>query len=268
MTETPILHGYRVVMTRPTSSNTAFSLRIRALGAELIQYPVMQLDSLPIPSQLRHQEALFTGFDCVTWTSQNAVRHVFEQLTQAQQEATVKHFDGLHACIGTRTAHALEEWGIKPDIWPAKARAQELAQHLIQTYPISGWRILFPCSAWARSELPEGLRAAGGVVESCPVYTPSPTHPDPEVIHQGITEQKPQIIVFASPSAVRYFVENVGHHALQMETRRIWFACIGSTTATALQTLGYTPDIVPANPGMPQLLHAIQSYFSLNKRKQ
>jgi uroporphyrinogen-III synthase len=156
-----------------------------------------------------------------------------------------RHFRRLQS-EGDRTAHEMQARGWMPECVSEEASAHGLVQAL-QTRSVKGARILFPCSAIAEPTFPEGMRAAGALVDLVHVYTTEPVwlqHPleKPRLARQLAEElRRGCIATCASPSAARALAELAQEAAAFRELQRTPIVVIGTTTARAVSDLGLQP---------------------------
>lgn len=150
------------------------------------------------------------------------------------------------AAVGDRTAHEMQACGWMPECVSEEASAHGLVQAL-QTRSVKGARILFPCSAIAEPTFPEGMRAAGALVDLVHVYTTEPVWlqqplEKPRLARQLAEElRRGCIATCASPSAARALAELAQEAAAFRELQRTPIVVIGTTTARAVSDLGLHP---------------------------
>lgn len=172
------LEGFKIVVTRHPEAAQKTARLIEELGGEPIIIPFIQItplsDLLPLDRRLKE----LSSYDWLLFTSRNAVT-----VTLDRMEALGLPLDELArvrvAAVGTGTAQALEERGIKVALIPSRFRWQELAQEMAWQGP--GTRILFPRGNLAKVELPVAMRQSGLEVDAVTVYE---TRPDPGVAAQ------------------------------------------------------------------------------------
>jgi uroporphyrinogen-III synthase len=234
------LAGWRVLVTRPREQAGALVDALRALGAEACIYPTIDLH--PPPSWDALDGALARPHDWAVFTSPSAVRFT---CGRADAIGLREGLDTLRlAAVGAETARALVAAGLRAEIVPDDQRQEGLAAALVPLAP--GTRILFPQAVGGRELLREVLASRGCVVDVVPVSQTLPVSMD----------QKPppfDAATFASPSALRAFVERWGAAALAPAV----VAVIGPTTAAAARDLGVRVDATPPTPSMPALARAV-----------
>ncbi len=196
------LAGRTVAVTRARAQASDMARRLRALGARVIEAPVIRIRPLPVDlGQLD-----LPGFDLVCLTSPNGVRLLFDALDAAGLDARALAGAKV-AVIGPGTARALADHGIRADVVPERFVAEALVQAL-EALPVK--RALIVRASEARDVLPDALSARGAEVEVLPLY---------ETVAEPLAEQAlagargADYITFTSSSTVRFFLEAAGGEA-------------------------------------------------------
>jgi uroporphyrinogen III methyltransferase/synthase len=211
------LHGRRIVVTRARAQAGTLVARLRDLGAEVDECPVIRIEPLAGPPI----DAAVYGLVCVT--SPNAPRLLLERCggdARAFAGATV-------AAIGPGTAAALREVGLVADVIAERS----LAEGLLAALPdvLSGTRALVARAEDARDALPDGLRAAGAQVDVVGLYRTRAALPrDPERMLGA------DAVAFTSSSSVSRFAEALAGHDLS----RVRGVSIGPVTSATAREIG------------------------------
>jgi uroporphyrinogen-III synthase len=234
--------GWRVLVTRPREQAGALVDALRALGAEPIVYPTIDLQ--PPPSWDALDRALAAPHEWAVFTSPSAVRFT---CARADELGASARLSALRlAAVGAETARALEAAGLRAEIVPAPddQRQEGLVAALAPLAP--GTRVLFPQAIGGRELLREVLASRGCVVDVVPVSQTLP-------VEMAAPPPAFDAATFASPSALRAFVDRWGAAALAGAV----VAVIGPTTAAAARELGVRVDATPPAPNMPALARAV-----------
>jgi uroporphyrinogen III methyltransferase/synthase len=164
------------------------------------------------------------------------------------------------ASIGPQTAQALRRRGVEPDFVPGEYVAEAILPGLGD---LRGRSVLLPCAELARRDLPDGILAAGGVVDVVPLYqTLLPARADPAglaALKSGV-----DVITLTSPSTVQNFVllaREQGLDPLDLPGGPV-FACIGPITRQAAEVERLPRLLVAAEYTGAGLIRAIQSIYS------
>jgi uroporphyrinogen III methyltransferase/synthase len=257
------LAGKRVVVTRATDQAGELIELLRNRGAEPLAYPCIAVaqpeDTASLDAAL---QAMCAGeFDCLVLTSRNGVTALRARLLALGLDP-----EGLSrvavAAVGPATARAVErELGVRavtvPDEFVAEALAAALAGRLRP-----GERVLLCQADIARAVLAESLAAAGAAVTSVVAYR--------TVIGAGGVDL-PALLEAGQVDAILLTSASTAHNLrrrLDAESGRhvdlagVCVACLGPIVAGAAQELGWTVSVLPAEPTLPALLDALETYFA------
>jgi uroporphyrinogen III methyltransferase/synthase len=240
--ETRPLFGVRVIVTRAREQASGLSASLRALGAQPIELPVIEIaDPPPDRQKLLAAAAAGVGqYDWVVFTSANAVDRFLPLVGDARRFGSARI-----AAIGPGTADALRSRSLVADLVPQRF----VAESLLEAFPAPDGpdgpgRVLLPRAAVARDVLPKGLRAKGWTVDVVEAYRTVPA-PSPA----GPVEA--DVVTFTSSSTVANFM------ALGLPVPPI-VACIGPVTAKTAEEHGLTVSVVAEEHTIEGLLRAVR----------
>lgn len=254
--ETRPLFGKKIVVTRAAEQAEDFAGLLRHAGADPILLPVIQIR--PVSDWGRLDAALnhLDRYQAIIFTSVNGVRFFRERLLTRHIDIRNLHGKALYA-IGPKTAERLWEWGLKVERLPEVFQAEGIVSMLLQI-GISGKKFLIPRAKEAREILPDEIRRLGGEVDVVPVYETIGASPPSEV---DLSEM--DMITFASPSSVRYFMSGVGQPLREgcQRGKAPLIACIGPITAECARSMGLAVTVIPKQYTIAALAEAIIHYF-------
>ena len=159
------LFGRRVAVPRSPGQASALSRRLRDLGAEVVEVPLIAIEAGDPVGDV-------SGFDWIAVTSPNAVDGLFAGLRDARDLAGASV-----AAVGPGTSAALAARGVVADLVPSRSNAEGLLAEFPPP-PSGGGRVLLPQSSIARPVLADGLRAAGWDVTVVHAYGTVPVTVD------------------------------------------------------------------------------------------
>ena len=228
------LRGVTVAVTRARQQASGLARRLEALGASVIQAPVIRVHEL---SDTAHATLDPKPYDLICVTSANGVAGLFERLDDGTHpRGDARALAGTRiAAIGTATARALAERGIVADVLPERAVAESLAQALASV-PVR--HALIARAREARDVLPDALRARGAQVDVLELYE---TVAEPLTSRALKDVRSADYVTFTSSSTVRFFLQAAGGGAGLSPGTRI--VSIGPVTSTALREAGLEPHI-------------------------
>ncbi len=229
------LRGVTVAITRARAQASGLARRLEALGASVIQAPVIRVRQLTDPSQPTLDPS---PYDLICVTSATGVAGLFERLddgTHPRGDARALATTRI-AAIGAGTARALAERGIVADVLPERSVAESLVQALAEV-PVT--RALIARAREARDVLPDALRARGAQVDILELYETVAEPLAPQALR---AVRAADYVTFTSSSTVRFFLQAAGERGggLSPATRIV---SIGPVTSAALREHGLEPSI-------------------------
>jgi uroporphyrinogen III methyltransferase/synthase len=226
------LFGRRVVVTRARAQAGELSRELEALGAEVFEFPTIEIkppeDFGPLDEAIRALDS----FDWIVFTSVNGVEAFVERLKHRGLDLRSVPRRTKLAAIGPATAKRVEEAGLRVDVTPEEYRAEALIVALAKD-SLRGERVLIPRAKVAREILPEKLRETGAEVVVPPAYEAVPSEEGREPMKELLEKGEVDCVTFTASSTVENFVRSFGEEGA--EARRLLskttVACIGPITA-------------------------------------
>jgi uroporphyrinogen III methyltransferase/synthase len=248
------LFGRRIVVTRAADQAAELSCRLRALGAEPQELPVISLEPPTDPAPLDRAIQNLASYDWVIFTSANGVRFFLNRLDQSQQD--LRSLRARICVIGPATRKAIEDLHLKVDLMPK----EYVAESLIQAFAaenLAGQRVLLPRAAVARDVIPEELAKLGANVDVVEAYC-NVVPPDAPARAREIfsAEKKPDWITFTSSSTVKNLIAIAGREAIE----GVRIASIGPVTSSTLCAHGLKVDVEAGQFTIDGLVEAILAY--------
>ena len=240
------LFGRRVVITRARGQAASLARRLRALGAEVVEVPTIEIVEPDDGGAARRAAAAEVDrYDWLVLTSVNGVERFFGELRDARALGGVRV-----AVIGPGTAEALARHGVVADLVPDRFVAESLLD-AFPAPPTAGGIVLLARAAVARDVLPDGLRARGWHVEVVDAYKTVPGRPTAEQLDDAA---RADAIAFTSSSTVDRYLEVAGRERVPS-----FVACIGPITAATARDAGIDVDIVADVHSLDGLVDALVS---------
>ena len=245
----------RVLITRSPHQASALADQLRAVGADPILIPTIELAEPTTFSPLDAALAHLDTFHWLLFTSANAV----EAFTKRAENPTLS--TQKIAAIGSATARALEALGFHVDILPPQAVAESLADQLLPhaLQPDgSPTRFLLLRAEIARELLPDTLHAAGADVTIAPVYrNVVPSDSIAAIRHLfSSSDLWPAAITFTSSSTAVNLLALLEAAGLSLP-QQILRISIGPITSQTLRDLGVPPHAEAEEPNIPSLVKAV-----------
>jgi uroporphyrinogen III methyltransferase/synthase len=225
------LFGRRIVATRAREQAGTLSERLRALGADVLELPTIEIRPAADYGPLDSAIARLASYDWLIFTSANGVRFFLERLDQSP--ADLRALRARICAIGPATRAAVESLHLKVDLIGAAYVAEGLIE-AFAAHDLAGKRVLLPRAAVARDLVPAELSRRGAQVDVVEAYRTVVPEPGAERAREIFASaHKPDCITFTSSSTVRNFVSLAGTEALE-GVKAISIGPITSRTAREL----------------------------------
>jgi len=263
----PLL-GRRILVTRPRetreeAAESRASLRaepslaeqLAELGATVLRVPAFRLvppeDMRPVLDAIDRVET----FHWLLFTSARAVERFLGELLRRREDIRV--LAGVRiAAIGLPTARAVERYHLKVDLYPSEFVAEAVLTEFAKQGKLRGQRLLLPRAAGARRVLPRGLAEMGAEVLEVELYRSEPDpDQDPDIL-ASLAERAPDLVTFASSSAVRGLRAVVSRETFAAICRSTPAVVIGPVTAEAAREAGFTVAAEASPHTIPALVEA------------
>ena len=280
---TPLrLTGRRVLVTRALHQAGKLSEGLRALGAEPVEVPVLEIRP---PANFEPLDAALLQLGSYDWlilTSANTVRALAERAAvlgisllqpTSPKELAPPQVAGADqpkalappqvAVVGEATAAAARKAGLRVNFVPESYVAESLIEGMLAGLQnrAFGQRILLARAAVARDVIPDALRTAGAEVDVVDAYRNVLPDAAPERLRRAVDEGL-DAAIFTSSSSATHLVEAARAAGIAWPFAGVAAISIGPITSQTLRELGWEPSI-EANPSdIPGLIAAIQSFFA------
>ena len=230
------LFGRTVLVTRPAHQADAMVSKLRALGADVMYQPAIEIteptDWSPVDAVIKQ----LGTFDWLVFSSSNGVEYFLRRLTHLGFDMRALGGRKL-AAIGPATVDALAEYHLQADVSPESYRAEALAEALAPS--AKGKRFFLARASRGREVLAEMLTAAGGIVTQAVVYESRDVpEPNPDVL-AALTAGRINWTTVTSSAIARSLVAMFGD-----ALRNTKLAAISPLTAEVLAELDHAPAIV------------------------
>jgi uroporphyrinogen-III synthase len=244
----------RVLLTRQPEQAAALREGLLALGAEVVEVPLIEIVPPADPAPLEAALGALERFDWVVFTSVNAVHAVAERLT-----ARGRSWPGAArvASVGPSTTAAITQRlpAARVALEPQTDHRAEGLLRAFETHAVDGVTVLLPASERARDVLARGLRDRGAVVTPVAAYG-NVAPPDLPARLAAALDGHIDLVTFASPSAVEGFVAAA--------PPRPWppAAVIGPVTEQAARAAGFAMGAVAAPSTAEGLVAAVRAWIA------
>ena len=228
------LFGRRIVVTRAPDQAAELSDRLRSLGADAIELPVISIQSPEDSGPLDRALDQLHTYDWLIFTSVNGVRFFLDRLDRSSHD--LRSLRARICAIGPATRRAVESLHLKVDLMPAEYVAESLVE-AFAAEPLLGKRVLLPRAAVARDLIPAELAKRGASIDLVEAYrNVAPPEAAERAREIFSAEKRPDWITFTSSSTVKNFVSIAGAESL----KGVRIASIGPVTSETARSHGLT----------------------------
>ncbi len=253
------LVGKRILITRTREQSGDFSTQLRKLGAEVLEFPTIEIVPPTRWKELDQTIDQLKSYDWILFTSANGVDFFWQRLEEREKSSRLPA--SLKVCvIGPATADRLKRKGVSVHYVPKEFIAESILEGLKKAR-MEGKKVLLARAKKARDILPEGLRKLGAEVDVVEVYRTVKPKGGSKKLKKLLTEEKIDVITFTSSSTVNHFADLLQKEDLGRLVKGVAIACIGPVTARTAKEKGLRVRIQPKEYTIPALSRAIAEYF-------
>lgn len=243
------LAGISVLVTRAREQSAGLVEELALKGARVTVIPAVSVTPIPEPEGFARAMDRVGIYENVILTSVNGV----EVTVNLLREKGMGPWDLPPAlCVGEKTAGAWEEAGGEVAAVPGQFTAEALLELLGED--LAGHSFLIMRPEVVKTELGGEMSGRGADVDEVVIYRTVIPEEGGEDLKELMSEGGPDVILFASPSAIDG-IFSMAARRTQGEGRRtkgeernlldIPAICIGPTTARAAEEAGFTQVYFP-----------------------
>ncbi len=279
MTALP-LTGRRVLVTRAAHQASKLSNALRALGAEPVEVPVLEIRPPESFAPLDIALGNLAQYDWLIFTSANTVRSVAGRAKE-QGISLIATKGQRVAAVGSATAHAVEQIGLKVNLVPESYVAESLVAALLQGERevsghdfsraesasqesgalasegcLRGQRILLARAEIARDVIPDALRAGGATVDVVDAYRNVMPDVAPEQLRAALVKGI-DAATFTSSSSVTHLADAARAAGIDFPFAGVAAISIGPITSQTLREFGWEPEVEATVSDIAGLIAAV-----------
>lgn len=233
---TPKHPAMSVVITRSKEGNYELARRLRLVGLDPIAVDTISLAPPTDWKNVDYALRNLRSFDWVVFTSSSGAEYFGRRMKSLSLKVPWQGRPRV-AAVGKQTATALSRLGIEADFVPSSFTTATLGDELPHG---RAERVLLLRSDAANPVLQKRLVERGFDVKEIAIYRTLPASGHNPRIKEA------DVIVFASPSAVRSFCSLVTGEELR-KLKRLRAVCIGPVTESAARESGFTNTSRPGS---------------------
>ncbi len=222
------LKNRKIIVTRPKERAGTLSERLRALGADVTEFPC--IETIPYTPCPEMEEAIL-HIDTYAWlvfTSPAGVSTLMDWVYATNRDVRVLGRIRL-AAIGPGTDRELRKYGLCADLIPDVYDGAHLAKALCKAQPTG--KVLILRAQWGTPALTDILAQADIAYDDIRCYETKYTCPNVEDVRQLLLQEDAPMVTFTSTSTVRGFVSAIG----DIPHEKITAVCLGKQTEEEAQ---------------------------------
>ncbi|MCC6347101.1 MAG: uroporphyrinogen-III C-methyltransferase [Nitrospirales bacterium] len=250
------LFGHRILITREYTPEYE---PLEDLGAEIFEFPTIKIVPPEDYTDLDKAIDAIHTYHWLLFTSANGVRYFMQRLLERDRD--VRDLHGIRLCaIGTKTAEAVRQYGMRVDLIPGEFTAEGLIQAFCppEAEGLKGIRILLPRAGAAREIFPQRVRELGGEIDTPVTYRAVKPEKHGKRLKRFLKEGRISVATFTSAATFTNFMEMMGDDAMEC-LKSATIAAIGPVTRKAVEAAGLTVSIVPEEATVKALVAALVS---------
>lgn len=251
------LRGKRVVLTRNHEQQGHFRERLEALGAEVLEIPLIAVR--PKRDQKVWEEVMetFGTYDWLVFSSPNGANFFMK--------AFLEHFRDLRAlgacrlaAVGSATAAVLTGYHLEVDVVPEVATADGLVDAMLEHGDLDSYGVLVVTGNLGGGTLVDRLTGEGrAIVDRLEVYENSPQPIEAMPDRERFCQEGADYMVFTSSSTVHSFTERAADFQRSPTARSPEPVSFGPQTTAALEKYGLKPRLQLTHPGLDELIELL-----------
>ncbi|MCG3136783.1 MAG: hypothetical protein HJJLKODD_00619 [Phycisphaerae bacterium] len=223
------LAGRTIVLTRSAEQNAELQQELESCRGRVISCPMIELQLVNDLQPLK--QALCSGtYQWLLLTSGQAVEAIGQALA-GEAAAVLSRYQ--IAVVGPGTGTKITRLGGHVHFLPSQHHFAALCTELLRQFDLIGQAMLYPCGDLVESASADPLRAAGACVDLLVVYRNQPPERlDLQPLQQALVQQRVDVIVLTSPSAVRHFFSRISPATIPPQATLV---TIGPRTSAAVR---------------------------------
>ncbi|MBI5409683.1 MAG: uroporphyrinogen-III C-methyltransferase [Nitrospirae bacterium] len=273
------LFGQRILITREHTTSLEM---LEDLGAEIIEFHTIKI--VP-PEDWTEMDKAIDKIESYNWlilTSGNGVKYFFQRLFERERD--IRDLKGIKICaVGSKTAAAINKFGIKVDLVPEEFNAEGLISAIVQkcksaegknnntsellhsgASALRGTKFLLARAEAAREILPEKIRELGGEIDVVTAYRAVKPETHGKRLKRFLKQGKITIATFTSAATFNNYMEIMGEDALVF-LKDVAIAVIGPVTAKAVEKAGLKVSIMPKEATLEAMVNDIINWATKDK---
>ncbi len=226
--EKKALFGKKMIVTRPKDRASSLTVKLRELGAEVVEIPSIETKPLEINDTIQSVYRNLKEYQFILFTSPFGVKTFLQQLRELRID--IRSMGNVKiGAIGSATKKVLESAGLLVDYMPKIYSGSEFGKN-IAAICNDGDQILIPrAEEGSREIVDELLKRKNISVTDLPIYKTVSNNYNKKIINFDFISDENCYVLFTSASSVKGFADIVKPNNL----KDVKAFCIGVQTKAA-----------------------------------
>jgi len=254
------LFGHRVLITRDYTQDYS---ALEELGAEIFEFPTIRTVPPENLDSLDTAICVIDSYDWLIFTSANGFKFFIQRFIAKDRD--IRDMKGIKLCaIGSKTAGAIRNYGLKVDVIPEEFNAEGLISIFSRQTAggsLKGLRFLLPRAEAAREVFPQKVRELGGEIDTPVAYRTVKPEKHGKRLKRFLREGRISVATFTSAATFINFIEMIGDEAMSL-LKPAALAALGPVTERAIKKAGLKVSIVPKEATIKAMVEAIITWAS------
>jgi uroporphyrinogen-III synthase len=255
------LSGRRVLVTRALHQAGVLSDALKALGAEPVEVPVLEIRPPQSYEPLDKAIAKLESFDWLILTSANTVNTMAARCKQ--QNVDLTEIKSLKvAAVGAATAEAARKADFRVTVVPEHYNSEGLVAALGES--VIGKKVLLARAQVARDVIPDTLKGMGAQMTVVDAYVTALPDGAREALTAAL-KTGVDAATFTSSSSVRNLAEVAREAGMDFPFRGVAAISIGPVTSATLREHGWDPAAEATASDIPGLIEAVKQGLAIRE---
>jgi uroporphyrinogen-III synthase len=247
------LTGKRVLVTRAVQQAGKLSEGLKALGAEPVEVPVLEIRPPDSFGPLDEGIGRLSTFDWLVLTSANTVQAVVARCVLLGVDVSEIKLLKV-AAVGSATAESARKAGFRVTLVPDSYHSEGVVAAMGAL--VLGKKVLLARAKVARDVIPDALAAKGGVMTVVEAYQTGLPDGARELLAAAL-KSGVDAATFTSSSTVRNLAEVAREAGIGFPLAGVPAVSIGPVTSATLREFGWEPAGEAAASDLPGLIEAV-----------
>jgi len=256
----PLL-GKKIIVTRAREQASDFLTKLLELGVHCVEFPTIEI--VPPDNWEPLDKAIedLPNYDWLLFTSVNSVKYFFKRVYENGKDTRCLKNIKVGA-VGPKTAEAVRENGVIPDLIPEEYKAESVADSF-RNFNTENIKVLLPKASKARKTLPDELKKMGADIDEVTVYHTIMPEGKTDEVKSMLEAGDIDMVTFTSSSTVTNFINIFGPDSEKIKSylKDVDIASIGPITSDTAKKNGLKITVEAKDYTIDGLIEAILEYY-------